>query len=99
LQAVPGRNLHGAAPAAELRHNDQSRAFFVVTGKIVKALFLGKDVRLRRLFASSEAPKNYRAVDVRRKSGSALSINAIGFALATLLSGRLRFGANQEKET
>jgi hypothetical protein len=99
LRAVPGCNRHGATPAAEFRHNDQSRALFVVTRKIVKALFLGEDVRLRRLFVSREAPKNYRAIDLRRKFGSALSINAIGFALAMLLSGRLGFGANQEQET
>jgi hypothetical protein len=60
-----------------------------VTGEIVEVFFLRKDVGLRRFLAASETPEEYRGIDLRGDFGAAIGVDAVGFALASLLCDRL----------
>ncbi len=56
-----------------------------MTGEVVEILFLLENVGLRVLFAAGKTPKNDRAIHLCGKLGAAFRVDAIGFALATLL--------------
>ena len=70
-----------------------------MAGEIVEILLLLKDIRLGDFFAAGVAPQDDWAVDLSGKLGAALRVDAIGFALAALLSLRARGEANQAEQT
>src|SRR5882724_9944709 len=82
------RTVPGIArlPRFQRRENDQASFFFVVAGKVIKIIFLGEDVGLRNLFASSESPEDDGSVSLRGDARATGSVDFVGFAFAVLLA-------------
>jgi hypothetical protein len=69
-----------------------------VASEVVEVVFLLENVILREFFAACKTPEDDRSVDLRGQFGAASGVDAVGFALAALLSMNERCADEDEKE-
>jgi hypothetical protein len=70
-----------------------------MAGQVIEIFFLGEDVSLRGFLASGKAPKNDWRFNLCGELGAAFGVNAIGLAVAALLTlGGRRGTAGAERD-